>query len=94
MKRFALLLVGLLVMAAPAQLQAKPKAKPATLQFHANGEYKILHFTDLHYIYGREESPVAIGCLHKVIEAEQPDLIVITKSSLCPVGWGDCSRQR
>ena len=71
---FCFLLLGL-----PALSQAKPKAKtPAPLQFHPNGEFKILHFTDIHYIFGKEESPVALDNLNKVIEAEKPDLIIIT----------------
>ena len=73
------ILFCLLVPGATIPAQAKPKAKtPVPLQFHQNGEFKILHFTDIHYIYGREESPVALDCLNKVIEAEKPDLIIIT----------------
>ena len=80
MKRFRLfsILLCLFLLIAPAALSAKPKPKAPALQFHQNGEFKVLHFTDIHYIYGREESPVALDNLNKVIEAEKPDLIIIT----------------
>lgn len=47
------------------------------LRFH-NGEFKILQLTDIHYIHGKDKSAAAIDCIHKTIEAEKPDLIVIT----------------
>lgn len=74
MKRFFLFFCLLSLGMAGSQAQAGGKA----LKFDRNGEFKILHFTDLHYIYGKPESPVTIDCLNKVIEAEKPDLIVIT----------------
>lgn len=72
MKRIVYLAICLLMLASGAE------AKSPKLKFDGKGEFKILQFTDIHYIYGKEASEVAIDCINKVIEAEKPDLIVIT----------------
>ena len=72
MKRIIYLAICLLMLASGAE------AKSPKLKFDGKGEFKILQFTDIHYIYGKEASEVAIDCINKVIEAEKPDLIVIT----------------
>jgi len=47
------------------------------LKFH-NGKFKIVQFTDLHYVVGNKASDAAIACIDEVIDAEKPDLVVVT----------------
>lgn len=49
-----------------------------TLRFHEDGSFKIVQFTDLHYIYGDKRSDVVLSCLDGVLDAEQPDLVLLT----------------
>jgi len=71
MKRLAFILIAALALASATDGRAQQ------LKFH-DGEFKILQLTDIHYIPGKEKSAVAIDCIHKTIDAEKPDLIVIT----------------
>jgi predicted MPP superfamily phosphohydrolase len=54
------------------------------LQFRANGEFKILQFTDLHYIYDDPKAEVALQCIDELIQSEKPDLVVSTGDNV----WG------
>lgn len=54
------------------------------LQFRANGEFKILQFTDLHYILDDPKAEVALQCIDELIQSEKPDLIVCTGDNI----WG------
>lgn len=49
-----------------------------TLCFHENGSFKIVQFTDFHYIYGDKRSDAALDCINKVLDAEKPDLVLLT----------------
>lgn len=59
--------------AALAQSPAKP-----VLKYKADGKFKIVQFTDLHYKYGKDGSKRALECINNVLESEQPDFVIIT----------------
>ena len=48
------------------------------LQFNANGKFKIVQFTDTHYIYQDKRSEVTIERIKEVMEAENPDFVILT----------------
>lgn len=48
------------------------------LKFSSNGEFKILQFTDAHYVLGTHKSDVVIKCINELVDAEHPDLVVFT----------------
>ncbi len=48
------------------------------MNFKGDGTRKILQFTDIHYTDGRPEDKQTVEVIKKVIEAEKPDLIVLT----------------
>lgn len=50
----------------------------APLKFNADGTFKIVQFTDLHFKYGNPMSDVARECVAEVLDAEQPQLVVFT----------------
>ena len=41
-----------------------------TLKFNANGKFKIVQFTDVHYIYNDPRSDVSIERINEVLDAE------------------------
>lgn len=53
-------------------------AASAQLSFNTDGHFKIVQFTDLHYIYGNPMSGVAVECVEDVLDSEHPDLVVFT----------------
>lgn len=50
----------------------------AQLKFDSNKKFKIVQFTDLHYIDGDKRSDVVFECFDNVIKTEKPNLIVVT----------------
>ncbi len=48
------------------------------LAFNAEGTFKIVQFTDMHYIHGNPLSDTTLLLLHRVLEAEKPDLAIFT----------------
>lgn len=64
-------------------LLASLTGRAQLLKFHSNGEFKIVQFTDIHY-QDNAESKVALDCIDKVLDAEKPDLIVLTGDII----WG------
>ncbi|MDH6533700.1 metallophosphatase [Parabacteroides sp. 52] len=72
MKRFVLLFAGLF-----AALQFGWAEQP-TLRYNKNGKFKIVQFTDVHYIHGDPRSDVALECIREVVDAEKPDLVFFT----------------
>lgn len=48
------------------------------LKFNEDKSFKIIQFTDIHYIPGNDSSKVALALLREAIDAEKPDLVVIT----------------
>lgn len=48
------------------------------LKYNTNGKFKIVQFTDLHYIAGAEPSKKSIHTINYVLDSEKPDLVVFT----------------
>ncbi len=48
------------------------------LRFNADGTFKIVQFTDLHYNSVKPESRIVLKRINEVLSAESPDLVVIT----------------
>ena len=53
-------------------------AQKTTLKFDAEGNFKIVQLTDIHYIYQNESSQQALARILKLIIDEEPDLILLT----------------
>lgn len=53
-------------------------AQNSPLKFKKDGSFKIVQFTDNHYIHGNPESDVAVQLIEEVLQAEKPDLVVFT----------------
>lgn len=49
-----------------------------TLKFDAQGRFKIVQFTDLHWGDGNENDNKTRDLMERVLEAERPDLVVVT----------------
>ena len=49
-----------------------------TLKFNADGRFKIVQFTDTHYIADDPRSDAAIENIRETLDAEKPDLVVFT----------------
>lgn len=52
-------------------------AQKPELKFH-DGWFKIVQFTDLHYVVGSAKSKQAEECIREVVMDEKPDLVVVT----------------
>lgn len=48
------------------------------LKFNANGKFKIVQFTDVHYIYNEPKAAIALERINEVLDAEKPDLVLFT----------------
>lgn len=48
------------------------------LKFNAKGTFKIVQFTDVHFIYNEPKSDVSIERINEVLDAEKPDLVFFT----------------
>lgn len=57
-------------------------AKPV-LRFNQNGKFKIVQFTDIHFQYDSYRSDSALVLMKKVIDRENPDLVVLTGDVVC-----------
>ena len=58
-------------------LQPGYAQKPA-LKFNKDGKFKIVQFTDVHYIHGNPKSAVSLERINEVLDAEKPDLVLFT----------------
>lgn len=70
MKKVFLALCCLLCVAGSLRAQA--------LKFNSNGKFKIVQFTDVHYIANDPRSAVSLECINEVLDAETPDLVIFT----------------
>ncbi|MBO6238055.1 MAG: metallophosphoesterase, partial [Bacteroidales bacterium] len=50
----------------------------ASLPYRADGRFKVLQFTDTHYIAGDPRSERALRCVEEALDAEKPDLVIHT----------------
>lgn len=53
-------------------------AKSPKLKFNKDGKFKIVQLTDVHWIYGNPNSDIAGERIAEVLDAEKPDLVVLT----------------
>ena len=53
-------------------------AKGDGLKFNKKNKFKIVQFTDVHWIYGNPNSDEAGEIMAEVLDAEKPDLVVFT----------------
>jgi 3',5'-cyclic AMP phosphodiesterase CpdA len=58
-------------------------AQPPVLKFNADGKFKIVQLTDIHYLYGDPKSDIAVECIQKVLDIEKPDLVIATGDVIC-----------
>ena len=57
----------------------EPEAKvSANMKFRPDGSFKLLQFTDTHYIAGDPRSERALRCVVEALDAEKPDLVIHT----------------
>lgn len=49
-----------------------------TLKFNANGKFKIVQFTDVHWVPGNAASETAAERMNEILDAEKPDFVVYT----------------
>lgn len=57
-------------------LQPGYTQKPV-LKFNKDGKFKIVQFTDVHYIHGNPKSAVSLERINEVLDAEKPDLVLL-----------------
>lgn len=48
------------------------------LRFNADRKFKIVQFTDVHYVPGNDKSGVALRTIVETVEAEHPDLVIFS----------------
>lgn len=48
------------------------------LQFGDDHTFKIVQFTDIHWMNGEPEDQLSRQCMDTVLDLEQPDLVVFT----------------
>ncbi|MDR0430838.1 MAG: metallophosphoesterase family protein [Tannerellaceae bacterium] len=53
-------------------------AQQPPLKFNMDGTFKIVQFTDIHYIHNNPESAISIERINEILDAEKPDLVVLT----------------
>ena len=71
LKKYLLLFIGVLF--SSFSFSATP-----ILKFNKQGKFKIVQFTDVHYIYNDPKSDEAITTMNVVLSTENPDFIVFT----------------
>ena len=49
-----------------------------TLKFGSDRKFKIVQFTDVHWVSGSEHSVVSEKCMNRVLDEEKPDLVVFS----------------
>ena len=76
LKTYSLLMVVWLV--ASLFMTTTAYANTPVLKFNADGKFKIVQFTDIHWVYGNPASDVAGERMAEVLDAENPDLVVLT----------------
>jgi len=62
-------------------------AQTNKLRFDSNKQFKIVQFTDLHYVNGDNRSQLILDNIHAVLKAEKPELVVLTGDIV--TGGGD-----
>lgn len=61
------------------------------LRFNPAGKFKIVQFTDVHYVPGNDKSNVALRTITETVDAEHPDLVIfsgdVVTGSPAEQGW-------
>ena len=70
--RFVLLSLFIYHSAIDATAQQPP------LKFNSAGKFKIVQFTDVHYIHNDPRSEISIVRINEVLDTESPDLVIFT----------------
>lgn len=76
LKNYSLMLMALV--AATLLLPNALHAQTPELKFNTDGKFKIVQFTDVHWVYGNPKSAIAGERIAEVLDAEKPDLVVLT----------------
>lgn len=63
---------------ARAASPASETNRPKSFRFRPDGTFKIMQFTDTHYIAGDERSERALKNVIEMLDAEKPDLVIHT----------------
>lgn len=53
-------------------------AQQSSLKFNKDGKFKIVQFTDVHYIHGNPKSAISIERISEILDTEKPDLVLFT----------------
>ncbi|MCC8096295.1 MAG: metallophosphoesterase family protein [Tannerellaceae bacterium] len=53
-------------------------AQKPELRFNKEGKFKIVQFTDVHFIYEDPRSDIALERINEVLDNEKPDLVLLT----------------
>jgi hypothetical protein len=48
------------------------------LSFNKEGEFKVVQFTDMHYVHGNPKSDTTLLLVPYILDSEKPDLVVFT----------------
>lgn len=74
-----------MIIAVAAIAQPKP-----VLRYNADGKFKILQLTDVHYKFGKDGSKRALANINSVLDSEHPDFVILTGDQVyaAPVGEG------
>lgn len=54
------------------------KLNAQQLSFKADGTFKIVQFTDVHFCLSKQESQEALQLINETLDAEKPDMVVFT----------------
>lgn len=77
-----------------AAISFTPFLSAQKLTFNENGEFKILQFTDVHYVHGDSRSDTILLSIPKMLDAEKPDLVVFTGDIVVSKkeGWDEITK--
>jgi hypothetical protein len=68
-------------------------SRTVDLKFNGNGKFKIVQFTDIHYVTGREGTKESLRVMNRVLDAEKPDFVIFTGDIITcspqKPGWDD-----
>lgn len=61
------------------------------LSFNENGEFKIIQFTDMHYVKDDIRSDTTLMLIPKILDSEKPDMVVFSGDIVTGAieGWND-----
>ena len=77
LRQFAINTFTILILASCASPD-KPAPEQHRLSFGEDGKFKIVQFTDTHWIHGASNVPKTVEIIKTVLAAEKPDLVVVT----------------